>query len=232
RLGSRTRADGPGGGVAAGAEPLGQAELARLADPSSVETLEREGLITSRADSRRVQVWLAHPVVGDVVRVGVSALRERALTRSLAEVIEATGARRRGDTLRLAALRLAGGGGSASLLQAGAIAARARHDHPLAEQLARAALAEGAGFGARFVAAEAAQFQGRPAQAERELAALAADAASDAERARVALLRFDNAFFLQGRVPDLRLLDDVAGAVADPFWRDQLLDRRSFVMSF
>ena len=169
---------------------------------------------------------------GDVVRVGISALRERGLTRSLAEVIETTGARRREDTLRLASLRLAGGGGSASLLQAGAIAARARHDHPLAEQLARAALAEGAGFGARFVAAEAAHFQGRPAQAEHELAALAADAASDAERARVALLRFDNAFFLQGRVPDLRLLDDVAGAIADPFWRDQLLDRRSFVMSF
>ena len=117
-------------------------------------------------------------------------------------MIETTGARRREDTLRLASLRLTGGGGSASLLQAGAIAARARHDHSLAEQLARAALAEGAGFGARFVAAEAAQFQGRPAQAERELAALAADAASDAERARVALLRFDNAFFLQGRVPD------------------------------
>ena len=30
-----------------------------------------------------------------------------------------------------------------------------------------------------------------------------------------------------GRVPDLRLLDDAAGAVADPFWRDQLLDRHS-----
>jgi hypothetical protein len=40
------------------------------------------------------------------------------------------------------------------------------------------------------VAAEAARFQGRPAQAERELAALAADAASDADRARAALLRF------------------------------------------
>jgi len=102
---------------------------------------------------------------------------------------------------------------------------------PLAERLARAALAEGAGFGARFIAAEAANFQGRPAQAERELAALAADAASDVERARVALLRFDNAFLFQGRMPDLGLLDDAADAIADPFWRDELLNRRSFVMS-
>jgi len=36
--------------------------------------------------------------------------------------------------------------------------------HSLAERLARAAIAEGAGFDARFVAAEAAHFQGRPAQ--------------------------------------------------------------------
>jgi hypothetical protein len=53
-----------------------------------------------------------------------------------------------------------------------------------------------------------------------------ADAASDAERARVALLRFDNAFLLQGRVPDLRLLDDAADAIADPFWRGGPRHRR------
>jgi hypothetical protein len=213
-------------------EPLGQAEFAQLADPAFVEALERKGLITSQVEGRRVQVRLAHPVYGDVVRAGISALRERALNRSLAEVLETTGGRRREDTLRLASLRLAGGGGSGRLLQAGAIAARARHDHSLTEQLARAAIAEGAGFDARFVAAEAAHFQGRPAQAERELAALAADEVSDAQRARVALLRFDNAFLLQGRVPDLRLLDAAADAIVDPFWREELLNRRSFVMSF
>ena len=127
RLGTLTDAERAVLELAAVGEPLGQAELARLADPRSVETLERKGLITSRADGRRVQVWLAHPVIGDVVRVGVSALRERVLTRSLAEVIETTGARRREDTLRLASLRLAGGGGSARLLTAGAIAARGPH---------------------------------------------------------------------------------------------------------
>jgi DNA-binding CsgD family transcriptional regulator len=213
-------------------EPLGQAEFARLADPAAVETMERKGLITSRVDGRRVQVRLAHPVYGDVVRAGVTALRERALTRSLAEVIETTGRRRREDTLRLASLRLVGGGGSARLLEAGAMAARGRHDYSLAERLARAAIAEGAGFGAHFVAAEAAHFQGRSAQAELELAALAADAASDAERATVALLRFDNVFLLQGRVPDSRLLDDAADAITDPSWRDELLNRRSFLASF
>jgi DNA-binding CsgD family transcriptional regulator len=211
-------------------EPLEQGELAQLADPPAVETLERKGLITSRIDGQRVQVWLAHPVYGDVMRVGISALRERTLARSLADVIEAAGGARREDTLLLASLRLVGGGGDAELLVAGAIAARARHDHPLAERLARAAMAERGGFAARFVAAEAAHSQGRAEQADHELAALAADVASDAERARVALLRFDNTFLFGGRA-DFRLLDDVADAITDPFWRDELLSRRFFVMS-
>jgi DNA-binding CsgD family transcriptional regulator len=209
-------------------EPLEEAELDQLADPASVEALERKGLITSRVEDRCVQVRLAHPVYGDVVRVGISALRERSISRSLAEVIEAAGGDRRGDTLRLASLRLVGGGGSAELLTAGAAAAWARHDHSLAERLARAAMDEGAGYAARIVAAEAAHVQGRPEQAEHELADLAGDPASDAERARVALLRFDNAFFLQGRA-DFRLLDDALDSVVDPSWRAELLARRSFV---
>jgi DNA-binding CsgD family transcriptional regulator len=195
-----------------------------------------------------VQVRLAHPVHGDVVRTGISALRERRIARSLAEVIEATGGRRRDDPLRLASLRLVGGGGSAALLVTGAMAARRRNDHALTERLARAAITEGGGRPARLLAAEAAHLQGRPSQSERELAELAAEAQAaeaqaaeaqgadtrgadpptDAERARVALLRFDNAFFLRGRA-DFRLLDDAAAAIDDPFWCDELQARRRYV---
>jgi DNA-binding CsgD family transcriptional regulator len=212
-------------------EPLGQTTLARLPDPDAVDAVEDKGLITSRMDGRRVQVWLAHPVYGDVVRVGISALRERALARSRAEVIEATGGRRREDTLLVASWRLVGGGGSAELLVSGAIAARARHDHSLAEQLARAAIDKGAGFEAQFVAAEAAHAQGRPDQAEQELAALAGQVTNDAERARVALLRFDNTILLQLLAADFRLIDDALDVITDPFWRDELLSRRFFVTS-
>jgi hypothetical protein len=206
-------------------EPLGQGELAQLADPAAVEGLERMGFITSRMDGRRVQVWLAHPVYGDVVRAGISALRERRIARSLAEVIEAAGGRRREDTLRLATLRLAAGGGSAELLLAGAATARARHDHVLTERLARAAAGEGGGFEARFMAAEAAHFQGRSGQAEQELTALAAEASSDAERARIALVRFDNAFLRQGRA-DFQIIADAVAAITDQYWRDELTARR------
>ena len=231
RLGNLTDAERAVLELVAVGEPLGQAELTRLADAGSVETLERKGLITSLADGRRVQLRLTHPVIGDVVRAGLSALRERALTRSLAEVIEATGARRREDTLRLASLRLVGGGGSAALLQAGAIAARGRHDHSLAEQLARAALAEGAGFAARFVAAEAAQFQGRPAQAERELAALATDAASDAERARVALSASTTPSSLRAGYPTCGRSTMWPVPSPTPSGATSCSTRRSFVMS-
>jgi DNA-binding CsgD family transcriptional regulator len=211
-------------------EPLGQATAAELADPASVELLEHKGLVASRLDGRRVQVELAHPVYGDVVRVGISALRERVIARALAERIEAMGARRREDTLLVASLRLAGGGGSAELLLAGAIAARVRSDHPLTERLARAAFDEGGGFDARLIAAEVAHFQGRAEQAETELAALAAEAVDDAEVASVAIARFDNAYLLHGRV-DVRLIDQAAAAVTELFWLDELLARRFYLTS-
>ena len=111
------------------AEPLAQSTLDELADPDAVASLEDRGAIASRKDGRRLQVSLAHPVFGDVVRLGISARRERTLARALAD---ASGGRRREDTLHLASLRLVGGGGSPELLlagaQAGARPARLRAD--------------------------------------------------------------------------------------------------------
>jgi hypothetical protein len=187
-------------------EPLGPAELARLADPHAVDAVEDKGLITSTTQGSRIEIGLAHPIYGDVVRASVSALRERAVSPLLADVIEAVGARRQADRLKVATLRLVGGGGRAEVLVSGAMVARARHEYSLIERLARAAIDVGAGFEARFVAAEAAHFQGRSDQAEQELAAPAAQATSDAEKARVALLRFDNVYF-EGSA-DFQIIDD------------------------
>ena len=209
-------------------EPLGPAELAQLADPPAVDAVEGKGLITSGADGRRIEIRLAHPVYGDVVRAGISARREQTISRSLAEVIEAVGARRQEDPLKVATLRLVGGGGRAELVVSGALVARARHEYSLTERLARAAIEAGAGFEAPLLAAEAAHFQGRVGQAEQELAALAAQATTDAEKARVALLRFDNAY-LEGSA-DFQIIDDTLAVITDPFWRDELANRRLFVM--
>jgi DNA-binding CsgD family transcriptional regulator len=204
------------------AEPLAQSTLDQLADPASVASLEDRGAIASRKDGRRLQVVLAHPVFGDVVRLGISARRERSLARALAE---ASGGRRQEDTLHLASLRLVGGGGSPELLLAGAQAARDQRDFELTERMARAAIDSGAGFEAKLLAAEAAHARGRSGQAEDELAALADGATAVSEQVRVALLRFDHAFFSQGDA-DVGALDQLLGVVGDPVWHDELLARR------
>jgi DNA-binding CsgD family transcriptional regulator len=204
------------------AEPLAQSTLDQLADPAAVASLEDRGAIASRMDGRRLQVLLAHPVFSDVVRLGISARRERTLARALAD---ASGGRRREDTLHLASLRLVGGGGSPELLLAGAQAARDQRDFELTERMARAAIDNGAGFEAKLLAAEAAHARGRSEQAEEELAALALGATSVSEQVRVALLRFDHAFFSRGSA-DVGAIDHLLGVVGDPVWHDELLARR------
>jgi DNA-binding CsgD family transcriptional regulator len=211
-------------------EPLGQAVLSSLTGRATVGTLERRQLIISRPAGRRVELWLAHPVYGDLVRAGISALRRQSLAGALAGAVEATGARRREDVLRLASLRFTGGGGSAGLFVAGAMAARERRDHSLTERLARAAVREGGGFQARLLAAEAAHCGGRHLEAGQELAALSAEAVSDAQRAKVTLVRFENDRYLPaGAGPGL--IGEAAAAVTDPSWRQKLLDRRYAAMA-
>jgi DNA-binding CsgD family transcriptional regulator len=203
-------------------EPLAQPTLDELTDTAAVESLEDKGLISSRMDGRRLQICLSHPVLTDVIRAGISPRRERALAHALAE---ATSGRRQEDTLLLASLRLVGGGGSKELLLAGAQAARERGDIALSEKMARAAIDSGAGFEARYLAADAAHSSGRHEQAEQELATLAADAQTRSERARVALLRFDHAFWLRGEA-DLADIESLRRTVDEQPWRDELVARR------
>ncbi|MGH9281809.1 MAG: AAA family ATPase [Acidimicrobiales bacterium] len=107
-------------------EPLGPAELSAIGDPDLAESLERKSLLLSRTDSRRLEIRLAHPLYGDVLRARIPALRCRSIARALAEAVEATGARRREDTLRVATWRLDGGGARPDLMLAAATPARWR----------------------------------------------------------------------------------------------------------
>ena len=222
RLGALTDAERHVLELTAVGEPLAQPALDELAEATAVEALEDRGLITSRMDGRRLQVCMAHPVFGDVVRLGISARRERTLARALAD---ASGGRRQEDTLLMASLRLVGGGGSPELLLAGAQAARERRDFALTERMARAAIDNGEGFEARILAAEAAHIRGRPEEAATELAALAASAATLTEQVRVALMRFDHEFWAKGTA-DVSEIERLQGQVVDPRWRDELLARR------
>jgi DNA-binding CsgD family transcriptional regulator len=156
------------------------------------------------------------------VRAGISPRRERELARALAE---ASGTSRQEDTLLLASLRLVGGGGDADLLLAGAKAARDRRDFALTERLALAAMEQGEGFEAQLLAAEAAHLEGRDAEAADALDVLDRQAANDTESIRVALLRFDLAYFARG-LADVSAIESLLNTATDGAWRGELLARR------
>ena len=206
-------------------EPLGPAELGSLSDPAVAEALERRGLVASRLDGRRLLVGLGHPLFGDVVRAGTPAVRARAIAASLADAVEATGHARHDDALRIATWRLVAGGGEPDVLLEGAATARWNDELPRAEQLARAAADGGAGFDADLLAAHVAGLQGRRDDADRELAALGERATGDAQRARVAIARFDTSSLRSAR-DAAHLLRPALDATTDPAWRARLTARR------
>lgn len=213
------------------AEPLGLAELERLAEAHLAETLERKGLLTSQLNQRRLDLRLGHPIYGDVLRARTPTLRARLIARSLAEATEATGMRRREDVLRVATWHLTGGGGDPQLLFDAAQTARWRYDFPLAERLVQAAISGGAGFEARLLAAQLASLQGRVREAEEELTALAASTQDDEERGCIALTRIDYAVLAFRPDDALRIAEEAETTVANRRWRDQIAARRAWVLA-
>lgn len=214
-------------------EPLGRAELEGLGDPELAERLERKGLLSVRLDHRRLEVRLGHPVYGDVIRAGLPVLRVQSMARALAESVEARGARRRGDILRVGGWRLVGGGGSPQLMLAAATSARWRYDFELAQRLVRAAQELGAGFEADLLAARLAGIQGRSDVAETLLAGLAKladDAGDDERRSEIALARMDNFLYANGSRESLRVAAEAESAIADRRWRDEITARRSTIL--
>ncbi|HEY3240751.1 MAG TPA: AAA family ATPase, partial [Acidimicrobiia bacterium] len=212
-------------------EPLGPAELRALADPAVVEGLEWKGLLVSDSHGHRIEVRLGHPLYGDVLRGRVSALRVPEIARSLAEAVEAMGARRREDILRVATWRLEGGGARPELMLAAATTARWRYDFPLAERLAAAAVEAGAGFDAALLAAQLACLQGRADEADKKLAELALQATDDAQRGAVAVSHLDLLAIYRSRMEEGRHMAEAAeAAISDPVWRGEIAARRAVTL--
>ncbi len=91
------------------AEPCGPGELASTADDEVLAALEAAELIRADADGRRLRLRLSHPLYGEVVRAETGPLQRRAILARLARDLEATGARRRADVVKLARLAVDGG---------------------------------------------------------------------------------------------------------------------------
>lgn len=91
------------------AEPCGTGELRSIADNALLSRLEEAELITATLDRARLVIHLAHPLYGEVLRSSTPTLQRRRVLGQLANDLQATGARRRGDVLKLARLALDGG---------------------------------------------------------------------------------------------------------------------------
>lgn len=119
-------------------EPLEVDVLGTLAEGSIVEGLEARGLLEAAGD-RGLEVRLAHPLYGEVVRAQLPALRRSGLCRALADAAEASGRDGNQQLLRVAVWRLDGGGGDAGAALAAARLALLGEDFQLAARLARVA---------------------------------------------------------------------------------------------
>ena len=217
--------------VVAFGEPLGAAELNWLSSEAVAEGLERKALLRTSSDRTRLSVRLGHPIYGEVLRGRMPGLRARAIARSLAESVEATGARRREDLLRVATWRLVGGGAEPELMYKAAVEARWRYDFSLAEQLARAAVDEGAGFKAEVLAAQLASLQGRTEQADTELEELARQARTPSEQGLVALIRLDNRVIYSGAIDEgLRIAKESEEILPPSELLDEIVARRAALL--
>ncbi|KAA0110001.1 AAA family ATPase [Mycolicibacterium sp. P9-22] len=211
-------------------EPLSSAELALCPDAAALETLEAKDILTTRLDGRRLEVRPAHPLYGQVVRGEIPDARRRELSRRLAETVEATGARRRTDVLRVAKWRLESGGGSPDLLMAAARAARWSYDLALAQRLARAAVQVGAGFEGRLLLGQLANRRGQSVEAESILAELSVSAVNDDQRCQIGLTRMRNATWSVGPSDALRIAQEVLKSVNDRHLADEILALRCWAL--
>jgi DNA-binding CsgD family transcriptional regulator len=213
-------------------EPLGVDVFERITDPAVLTGLERRGLVRVEEAGRRYDLHLVHPVYGDVLRALMSPLRIRALSRTLADALEAAGLRRRDDLLRFAGWRLNHGGRiEPAFMVAAAHRAWALHDLGLAERLAQVAIEAAGGFEAELLAAQMLSLTGRAEEAEARLAELDGRADGDAELGRLAIVRVDNLIYSLGRLDEgLAVAEAAECRIADAGARDELTAYRGSVL--
>ena len=161
-------------------EPVGLATLEAIVGSAQLELLDRSGVLQVETDGRRQQVRLAHPLYGELLRARMPALTRRRLLLEHADRIDAHGARRREDPIRVATARLeATGSADPALLVKAARLARYGNDFPQLERLGRAAVVGGVTPEAGLLLGEALHELGRFPEADEVLAAAEEAAADD-----------------------------------------------------
>jgi DNA-binding CsgD family transcriptional regulator len=194
-------------------EPLDRRHLAALVDPALITAAQDRGLIAATADAQGDTLRLAHPLYGEVRREDAGWLRLRRLRGRLAREL----ARHPGtDPVRLALLwRESDLDPDPEVYVRAAGHAGQRDDFVLAEQLAAAAVAAGAGPHAHIIHARFLRLLRRATDAEALLARLDTAALDTADRATVVFLRAAYRHWALAQPPHAAALLDAA-QTADP----------------
>jgi DNA-binding CsgD family transcriptional regulator len=205
-------------------EPLGAGLLEQIVPQQVIASAERKGLLSVEPTGRRVEVRPAHPLYGEVIRAQASPIRARLVLRHLADAVEATGARRAGDLLRIVTWRLDGGASSPpDQLTLAAREAMGLFDYQLAGRLARAAVDAGGGLPAEYLLGETLLATGHVEEAELALEELTPRGTTDTERTQVALTRAFTLYWALNLPAKARaVLQQARAAVSEPGSRDQL----------
>ena len=192
--------------------------VATAASHGVLEDLEHHGLLTVRTSGRRAGVSLAHPLFAEVLLRQLPALRGRRLRRELAEALEAVGARRRDDRVRLVAWRVDGGGtvDREDVLHAARLALL-EGDDVIAERLVRRAAEAGAGARAMELLAELHFRRDEPEPLEEVLARIDLAELPEADRVRIVRRRSSNRFYAMTDAEGaLAVLDETAHLFSEP----------------
>jgi DNA-binding CsgD family transcriptional regulator len=192
-------------------EPIELASLTRITDPAAVEEADMRGLITLETVDAGVEVWLAHPLYGEVRRERVAPTRLRRLRGLVAtELAKSDDCDDPRVVVRRAALSLDSDlAPDPDLLLRAARGAVWFPNLPLAERLADAAIRAGGAAEANFIRAHALSWLGRGEEADAVLAGTRA--LTDVDGARRAFLRATNRLFALGDPTGAkRLIDDAS----------------------
>jgi DNA-binding CsgD family transcriptional regulator len=215
-------------------EPVSLEDLVDLARSHCVDELQRRQLVDVQVEGQRQQVRMAHPLYADVVRAGLPARRRHEIVNQLADAVEARGARRREDILRIAVWRVdAGGGGHPELLTSAARQALAAEDLRLTTRLGEAARLAGAGPEAALILGVGLDGLGEHERAEAVLAEGEREATDPAVWADLSMARADNLFRGLGRAEDAeRVLQAAERSLDDQSLRDGLIGTRATFLVF
>lgn len=210
-------------------EPLPWAIVEEVGGATLIDSVELRGLVRTTQQRGGLQVALAHPLYGEVVRGQMTALTRMRSCRRLADAAEKVGVGRV-SALALAVWRLDGDGPvePTAMLDA-ARGARRTGDLALAERLVVAAVDAGAGPAAGVLHARVLGEHGQHDRAQALLADLAEQATTEELRATIAIERSRALLYWLGRGAEATTTLDTAARRLSGHWQEQVAAHRGLV---